>query len=383
MKSSKLEETNSIDDILHPFSFLRLNDPNKYSKEEKKILPKSVSPSALTKDELHSGLLFTKASILKDACIGLNRANGMVEFLDPEFNQKTKEIMFKLIKKFGSNLFSFNVQGMSFPADFFAAGSQVDKFFDFTRVFCILINKATKTTDRIERVKIFTASIISGFYMYLRKSRYLNPFLGETCQYQLEDGTEVYSEQTSHHPPVCNLYIVGPNKSYVLFGSIAPEGKFKITYSIGTINLKLTIRFHDGQEITMTRSPNSKAIGLLTGELKFFFKGYQEVIDTKEGIRSVLFYDYGEKAHLIGSTKTAARDQVEGLIYYSNDISKPSNPKAKRSADLQDVKKEICRMNGSWFEKIDMNGVNYWHIDKQLPLKKMYHPEPIPSDFRY
>ena len=147
--------------------------------------------------------------------------------------------------------------------------------------------------------------------------------------------------------------------------------------------MKLTIRFNDGQEIDLITPPYTKVIGLLYGSLKFFFKGFQEIIDVKEGIRSVLFYDYGVKSYLFGGAKSVPKDQVEGLIYYSNDISKPINSKAKRNADLQDVKKEIAKISGSWFEKLAFNGVNYWHIDKQLPLKKIYVPDPIPSDFRY
>lgn len=32
----------------------------------------------------------------------------------------------------------------------------------------------------------------------------LNPILGETLQGQFNDGTQVYCEQFSHHPPVSN-----------------------------------------------------------------------------------------------------------------------------------------------------------------------------------
>jgi hypothetical protein len=46
----------------------------------------------------------------------------------------------------------------------------------------------------------------------------LNPILGETYQAFKEDGTKVYFEQTSHHPPSSNLLLFGPDKSYELFG---------------------------------------------------------------------------------------------------------------------------------------------------------------------
>jgi len=34
----------------------------------------------------------------------------------------------------------------------------------------------------------------------------------------LEDGTNIYGEQTSHHPPVSNYLIEGPDKSYQFSG---------------------------------------------------------------------------------------------------------------------------------------------------------------------
>lgn len=32
------------------------------------------------------------------------------------------------------------------------------------------------------------------------------------------DGTKVYLEQISHHPPISYLYIDGPNSSYTAYG---------------------------------------------------------------------------------------------------------------------------------------------------------------------
>jgi hypothetical protein len=34
-----------------------------------------------------------------------------------------------------------------------------------------------------------------------------NPILGETYQGNFDDGTEVYCEHTSHHPPITNFFM--------------------------------------------------------------------------------------------------------------------------------------------------------------------------------
>jgi hypothetical protein len=46
----------------------------------------------------------------------------------------------------------------------------------------------------------------------------LNPILGETLQAKLTDGTEIYAEQISHHPPISYYLIIGPNDSYRFSG---------------------------------------------------------------------------------------------------------------------------------------------------------------------
>jgi hypothetical protein len=38
----------------------------------------------------------------------------------------------------------------------------------------------------------------------------MNPILGETLQATLVDGTQVYAEQISHHPPISYFLIIGP-----------------------------------------------------------------------------------------------------------------------------------------------------------------------------
>lgn len=38
----------------------------------------------------------------------------------------------------------------------------------------------------------------------------LNPILGETSTYVTESGMHLYTEQTSHHPPVTHFHLIGP-----------------------------------------------------------------------------------------------------------------------------------------------------------------------------
>lgn len=46
-----------------------------------------------------------------------------------------------------------------------------------------------------------------------------NPILGETLQATFADGSEIYCEHTSHHPPISN-YLMYPKdkKGYIYYG---------------------------------------------------------------------------------------------------------------------------------------------------------------------
>lgn len=41
-----------------------------------------------------------------------------------------------------------------------------------------------------------------------------NPILGETWQAVLSDGTSMFMEQISHHPPVSAFHMEGPGKAH-------------------------------------------------------------------------------------------------------------------------------------------------------------------------
>ena len=46
----------------------------------------------------------------------------------------------------------------------------------------------------------------------------LNPVIGETLQASYTDGTQVYCEQISHHPPISYFLAVGPETKYRYYG---------------------------------------------------------------------------------------------------------------------------------------------------------------------
>jgi hypothetical protein len=101
----------------------------------------------------------------------------------------------------------------------------------------------------MERMKFVIAASIAFLYPCHTWDKPLNPILGETFQGTLLDGTDVYLEQISHHPPISFILLEGPDKLYRFSG----YSNFSVKASINSINLEVqgcrTISFPDGTVI--------------------------------------------------------------------------------------------------------------------------------------
>ena len=81
----------------------------------------------------------------------------------------------------------------------------------------------------MERFKQVICFAVSALYYGTRQLKPFNPILGETYQGSYADGTEIYIEHTSHHPPISHYYVIGPKKSYIYKGYYEFKGKLGMT----------------------------------------------------------------------------------------------------------------------------------------------------------
>ena len=85
------------------------------------------------------------------------------------------------------------------------------KLSDFSVMLPIYMTKAANCEDPVERMKYVMCANVSWFYYMQIFSKPLNPILGETYQCIQQDGTKLFLEQTSHHPPRSHFIADGPN----------------------------------------------------------------------------------------------------------------------------------------------------------------------------
>lgn len=116
-----------------------------------------------------------------------------------------------------------------------------------TATFPLLVNKAALSRDPLERFRLTVVAVLSSFYYTNQFLKPLNPILGETLYAEYPEGTKVYAEQISHHPPISYFLVYGPQDSYVYSGyydidvkaglnsmNIINNGKRLITYNTHT-----------------------------------------------------------------------------------------------------------------------------------------------------
>lgn len=94
----------------------------------------------------------------------------------------------------------------------------------------------------------------------------LNPILGETLVASYPDGTEMFVEQISHHPPISYFLVVGPKEEYRFFGYYHFEARPSLN-SASLINRGTrTLKFRDGQTI-VSNYPSTEYRGVFMGEI--------------------------------------------------------------------------------------------------------------------
>lgn len=173
--------------------------------------------------------------------------NGGIDYHNKEIVSMLRGAAGDLIKQIGKKILSgdFNLTTVSFPIKVMVPYTilqmiarsffQIPYFMSFT-----------KEADVVERLKLTICATVSPFFCSSFFLKPMNPVLGETYQCMYQDGSKIYVEQTSHHPPVSHFEMYGPNKSFYIAG----YSKFGSSAGLNSLTVtnkgKRFIRFPDG-----------------------------------------------------------------------------------------------------------------------------------------
>mmetsp|Transcript_46488 Transcript_46488/g.75879 ORF Transcript_46488/g.75879 Transcript_46488/m.75879 type:complete len:395 (+) Transcript_46488:219-1403(+) len=311
-----------------------------------------------------------------EATVSENRAAaGGLRFNSDELKEQRK-ICLEFIRTLGTQFLSGgDVIHTSLPVRLFEPRSFLERMTEFWGYNDIL-RKASKTADPVERLKWLVAFTVSGLHrdIYMQKKPF-NPLLGETYQATFSDGTQIFCEQTSHHPPISSFYLVGPENVYELSGSMklgaAVRGNMvKITHE-GTHTLKLP----DGAKITWGL-PSFSVHGIFYGERIANVCGRMVLTDEQNGLTCIVRFNPNEKGFFSQlfswqQDKTTPSDFFEAKIY-RHDKNTP--------AEKGEI---IAEGEGSWLDKVLFKGEVLWDIKDTHPSHPIPLDHPLPSDSRF
>lgn len=88
--------------------------------------------------------------------------------------------------------------------------------FSFAPIF---LKEAVFLDDPLERFKRVITFAVSGMHLCTGQMKPFNPILGETYQGFLSDGTNIFCEHISHHPPITNYLVEDIDNKYRFYGS--------------------------------------------------------------------------------------------------------------------------------------------------------------------
>jgi hypothetical protein len=146
--------------------------------------------------------------------------SGGFALLDVEVRDKLRSVAKEILRQMGRKILNgdFNLTRVSFPIKCMQGNTALHNCMKSTCMSPLYITRAAFSTDPIERLKLVITSSLSSFVYTSTFLKPLNPVLGETLYGEFEDGTELYCEQTFHHPPISHFLIVGPKSMYRMYG---------------------------------------------------------------------------------------------------------------------------------------------------------------------
>ena len=175
---------------------------------------------------------------------------GGIDFNNKEITSLLRSMAGDIIGQIGKKIFSgdFNLTTISFPIKVMLPITILQAIARTLFQYPYYLELA-KEKDIIEKFKYSIVASISSFYCSTLFLKPMNPVIGETYEAAYSDGSLIYLEQTSHHPPISHYEIKGPNKCFYVSG----YSTFKSSAGINSLTVinkgKRKIQFKDGQTI--------------------------------------------------------------------------------------------------------------------------------------
>jgi hypothetical protein len=240
---------------------------------------------------------------------------------DQEMLDKQKGVLSHVVKQLAVNMMKgLSISHISLPIKIFEPRSSIQRICDMWTFAPTFLKQAAQTNDHLERLKLTVAFTISCIYMCANQQKPFNPLLGETLQGKFYDGTKIYCEHTSHHPPITNFLVEDVDNMYTLNGYYEVCGKMGANNLVSGLRGPNNLIFKDGQHIRFG-FPSYKLGGTVMGDRTIEPIGSCFFEDLTNKRKAVLNLNTYKKTGWIRSTYTGKKDECEGIIYDATGIT--------------------------------------------------------------
>jgi hypothetical protein len=294
-----------------------------------------------------------------------NRDDGCLPMTNEELEAERK-LTWVLLQKFAQAITTFDFTSFSFPVGYSEQRSFLERTADlFTFIADDYADQMANSDVPETRLTLLATGIIAGFHLYMQSKKPWNPVLGETLVARWPNGVILYAEQSSHHPPISDFQIYGPDNTWKCHAHC----NFTITSGLSQVDIlqrgTFSLEFEDGWSYEW-EFPVITVLGIVKGERIITIKGPLVIKDTFNEL--TLSVDIGPKP-----------DKAKGIL-------KPRHCLLFGGVLDAGGKNFASKLTGDYMKSVIVDGSEVWNIEKQFahrPIAPVSDEELLPSDSRY
>eukprot|EP00163_Fabomonas_tropica_P030325 TRINITY_DN679_c1_g1_i13.p1 TRINITY_DN679_c1_g1~~TRINITY_DN679_c1_g1_i13.p1 ORF type:complete len:408 (-),score=133.68 TRINITY_DN679_c1_g1_i13:373-1596(-) len=312
----------------------------------------------------------------------VNAEEGGILFTDEEALSEQRKVAWNLVKQIGSNIMEGkDLTRVSLPVRIFEPRSFLERVTDYWTYLPVYLPKAARETDPVARFKLVMAFAVAGLAHTCKQRKPFNPVLGETFEASYSDGTQLFLEQSMHHPPVTHFYTLGPQELFKFYGSINFSSSFRGNKVVGQQKGEHHVEFADGVKITW-ELPTVLIKGIMWGHRVCHYTGTMKFVDETNNLHCELQFNPDQPGFLrsmFSRAKKPPADTVRGDLLRVKPGSDASSKKSKNQHE------KLATAEGSWIKHLCFDGEaeKVWDI-ASTPQHKIVVPDnALPSDSRH
>jgi hypothetical protein len=237
----------------------------------------------------------------------------------------------------------------------------------FSFLVCGFLDRAYASDSPEICLSYITIGVIASFHLYLQAKKPWNPTLGETYVGQWPNGTTMFAEQVSHHPPVSAVQITSPLNHWRIDAHMC----FDIDSGLLKTDIKqkgwTRLSFDDGSTYEW-EFPTIRVVGILKGERVVRVKGPFRMKDITHNLE--VHIKISPKASKVRHIKNPRATTIWGGV--------------RRHGAEKDA--FLTRITGDYADAVFIDGEPVWRLESdfaQRPCAKVEECELLPSDCRF